>query len=341
MNNELTTISNVRGFIDNNGTAQLNLEDVARGLGFTQVKGTKEYIRWETIGSYLVELGFSQEVGKDIPEFVPENIFYRLAFKAKNKTAESFQALVCDEILPAIRRTGHYETQEFKLLQQMSNKIDSQDQTINDLKKLIESNIFFQPIINPRHKFELLRARFFISYVFTGKDLSVPNKDRVMYNSIGDWLGVKIPYANEIPNNITVRDYLLHICTIEELDKFICGIEKKQIVKSKANHWIDLNGIFSNEIEWNKILAYFNHECAYCGSKGKLVPEHVIPQRLYSSTYPEKTDLIGNIVPSCTECNGQKKDIVTLEQWYNSSLPQFEPWRLQKIYSHLGKYEVI
>ena len=38
----------------------------------------------------------------------PENIFYRLAMKAKNETAEKFQALVADEIIPSIRKTGSY-----------------------------------------------------------------------------------------------------------------------------------------------------------------------------------------------------------------------------------------
>jgi len=36
--NELITIEKVRGFIGENGIIFLNLEDVARGLGFTQIK---------------------------------------------------------------------------------------------------------------------------------------------------------------------------------------------------------------------------------------------------------------------------------------------------------------
>ena len=85
-------VSGVRAYVDANGTAQLNLEDVARGLGFTQDKNDVEYIRWETIIKYLQGFGFSQRVGKDT--FIPENIFYRLAMKAKNDAAERFQAKV-------------------------------------------------------------------------------------------------------------------------------------------------------------------------------------------------------------------------------------------------------
>ena len=93
---------------EQNGVAYLRLENVARGLGFTQEKNGVEYVRWETIGAYLSDLGFSQLVGKD--DFIPENIFYRLAMKAKNETAEKFQALVADEIIPSIRKNGIYAT---------------------------------------------------------------------------------------------------------------------------------------------------------------------------------------------------------------------------------------
>lgn len=93
---------------EQNGVAYLRLENVARGLGFTQEKNGVEYVRWETIRAYLSDLGFSQLVGKN--DFIPENIFYRLAMKAKNETAEKFQALVADEIIPSIRKNGIYAT---------------------------------------------------------------------------------------------------------------------------------------------------------------------------------------------------------------------------------------
>ena len=51
-------------------------------------------------------------IQEQLPEYIPENIFYRLAMKAKNETAETFQAKVADEILPAIRKHGAYMTPE-------------------------------------------------------------------------------------------------------------------------------------------------------------------------------------------------------------------------------------
>lgn len=102
----IMTIGNVRGYIAKDGNAWLNAEDVARGWGFTQVKNGAEYIRWETVNSYLKEFGFSQQVGKD--DFLPENMVYRLGFKANNERAQLFQAKLADEVLPAIRKTGTY-----------------------------------------------------------------------------------------------------------------------------------------------------------------------------------------------------------------------------------------
>ncbi|WP_051236422.1 BRO-N domain-containing protein [Paenibacillus pinihumi] len=105
---ELLTISGVRGYVDDKGVAQLNLEDVARGLGFTQRAASgNEVVRWERVNKYLTDFGIIPTSGDG---YIPENIFYRLAMKAKNAVAEAFQAEVADEILPAIRRHGMYAT---------------------------------------------------------------------------------------------------------------------------------------------------------------------------------------------------------------------------------------
>ena len=103
--NNLQIISGVSCY-EKDGTVFLWLEDVARGLGFTRTAASgNEVVRWDRVDSYLSELGMPT-CGHDC--YIPENIFYRLAMKAKNETAERFQALVADEIIPSIRRTGSY-----------------------------------------------------------------------------------------------------------------------------------------------------------------------------------------------------------------------------------------
>lgn len=107
---ELITVSGVRGFIDQNGIAHLNLEDAAKGLGFTQTAGSGNVVvRWERVNKYLNDFGFIPTSG-DGGITIPENIFYRLAMKARNDVGEIFQAKVADEILPAIRKHGGYLT---------------------------------------------------------------------------------------------------------------------------------------------------------------------------------------------------------------------------------------
>lgn len=108
--NELSNVINVDGIecYEKDGTAYLKLETVARGLGFVDASKGVEYVRWNTVRQYLGEIGFSQEVAKD--SFIPENVFYRLAMKAKNEAAERFQAKIADEVIPAIRKHGAYMT---------------------------------------------------------------------------------------------------------------------------------------------------------------------------------------------------------------------------------------
>ncbi len=111
--NEIINIQGIECY-EKDGTAYLKLDTVARGLGFiqTQNKNGTEYtsIRWETVFRYLEDIGFPNKLGKD--GFIPENVFYRLAMKAKNETAERFQAFIADEVIPSIRKHGAYMTPE-------------------------------------------------------------------------------------------------------------------------------------------------------------------------------------------------------------------------------------
>ena len=123
------------GYIDQNNTAFLRLEDVAFGLGITKtdVKAGKAYTRAnrQALAGWLVEFGILNSEKDEMPEYVPENIFYRLAMKAKNATAEAFQAKVADEILPAIRKTGTYTAKQMTPIQMLA----AQAQAMADLER--------------------------------------------------------------------------------------------------------------------------------------------------------------------------------------------------------------
>lgn len=88
-----------------NNQILFDIEQVAKSLGFTQVKNDKEYVRWETINRYLNRY-VSQDVGKG--DLIPEPLVYKLAFKASNEVAEQFQDWLAIEVIPSIRQTGQY-----------------------------------------------------------------------------------------------------------------------------------------------------------------------------------------------------------------------------------------
>lgn len=138
--NELQ-ILNVDGIecYEKDGTAYLKLETVARGLGFTFIaKSGNEVVRWNTVYGYLKDLGVATSCNgasyqDDCPDFIPENVFYRLAMKAKNEAAEKFQAKVADEIIPSIRKHGIYATDNV-----INQILDNPDFGIELLTKLKE-----------------------------------------------------------------------------------------------------------------------------------------------------------------------------------------------------------
>lgn len=98
----------VRTIINDDGSISINAEDAARNLGWLQLKNGRYYIRWETINSYLNELGISQQVGKN--DYIPESVFYLLCMKSSSSSAQEFQRWLAVDVLPEIRKSGAYKS---------------------------------------------------------------------------------------------------------------------------------------------------------------------------------------------------------------------------------------
>ena len=205
--NNLQIISGVKCY-EENGTAYLRLEDVARGLGFTttqNIQGT-EYtnIRWKRVDEYLEELGFAT-CGKR-PDYIPENIFYRLAMKAKNETAEKFQALVADEIIPSIRRTGGYIAGQKELSpdELMAKALMVAQKTLADREAQISSLTVQNQIMAPKADYfdEIVDRNLLTNFRETAKQLGIGEKSfiafllekRYVYR---DKRGKLMPYAEK------------------------------------------------------------------------------------------------------------------------------------------------
>lgn len=159
--NDILKIANVHGFVQKEtGTVYLNAEDVARGFGFTENKHGIEYVRWRTINGYLHGFGFSQDVAKN--DFIPENMVYRLGFKANNEVAQRFQAVLADEVLPAIRKHGAYMTDnvlkralaEPDFLIQLATQLKEEQTARKQAEQTIEANrpkVIFADAVSSSH----------------------------------------------------------------------------------------------------------------------------------------------------------------------------------------------
>lgn len=129
---------------EESGVAYIRLEDAARGLGFTQIANSgNEVIRWERVRKYLAELGIPTSGDGNLPEYIRENIFYRLCMKANNETAQKFQALVCDVILPTLRKAGSYsiapKMDSLQALDLIVNSLHAQRDAMNRLQVNVDA----------------------------------------------------------------------------------------------------------------------------------------------------------------------------------------------------------
>jgi phage antirepressor YoqD-like protein len=239
--NELQVL-NIEGVdcYEKDGVAYLKLENVARGLGFTDIKGNVEYIRWNRVDKYLEEIGFatsgervddylskmgflpqvaelsgvptsghdkndfptsvenSPQVGKR-PEYIPENVFYRLAMKAKNEVGEKFQAKVADEIIPSIRKHGGYIAGQdtlsddellAKALKVADKKIAERERKIRQLEsETVEMN---KTIMEMKPK---------VNYV----DVILKSNSTVCVTQIAQDYGMSAKAFNKILNNIGIQ----------------------------------------------------------------------------------------------------------------------------------------
>lgn len=150
--NELQIFNNeelklkVRAIQNDDGSISINAEDTAVGFGWikSEIKNGKEYssVRWERMNGFSAEIGFAHKWAKD--DYIPESLFYRLGMKANNAVADKFQNWLAMEVIPSIRKTGHYGKtmtipEQIQLLAkgnvELSEKIEQVDKRIDTLEQ--------------------------------------------------------------------------------------------------------------------------------------------------------------------------------------------------------------
>ena len=199
--NEIMNIQAIPCY-EKDGVAYLNLETVARGLGFTKKADSgNEVVNWTRVRGYLTDLGVEQKCTTG--DYIPENIFYRLAMKAKNETAERFQAMIADEVVPAIRKTGGYIAGEAQMtdeellaraLTMASEKLKQRDARIAELAVQNSELTVQKQIMQPKADYfdELVDRNLLTNFRETAKEMKIKEKAFV-----GFLLGHKYVYRDK------------------------------------------------------------------------------------------------------------------------------------------------
>lgn len=125
----------LRTILNDDGTINYSLEDVARAVKgkYIQYKNGKEYVRLANINNDLGKFGFPTLNGKD--EFIPESSVYLLIMNGENELAVEFQKWLAVEVIPSIRKTGSYQSQQ-KAIEGLNNIITDMQGTIEEYKSM-------------------------------------------------------------------------------------------------------------------------------------------------------------------------------------------------------------
>ena len=158
---------------------------------------------------YLTDLGVEQKCTTG--DYIPENIFYRLAMKAKNETAERFQAMIADEVVPAIRKTGGYIAGEAQMtdeellaraLTMASEKLKQRDARIAELAVQNSELTVQKQIMQPKADYfdELVDRNLLTNFRETAKEMKIKEKAFVGFllgHKYRDKRGKLVPYAEK------------------------------------------------------------------------------------------------------------------------------------------------
>jgi hypothetical protein len=225
----------------------------------------------------------------------------------------------------------------------LKSKIDEQGKVIYLMKEQLDSFAFEQPT-NKNNIFEFKIGQF-IRHEGIDHNYAYHN----FYINFENWLGYKLDSKKK--KSETVKEYIMNNL-LDEMIYFVDGITQCRIVKGSEpfvydrdrkkyiqGKWIDLGGIFENNIEWEKVKNEFNNECAYCGRTDiPLIQEHVFSKTQMSRINPKAVNLINNIVPTCSDCNGSK-DNNEIKEWY-PNYQYYDEDRYFKIQKHYKMYNV-
>jgi prophage antirepressor-like protein len=263
-------VNGVHGYLAEDGTAMLNAEDVAKGWGFTQkqVKNGKKYesVRWITVNNYLKEFGFPQQVGES--DYIPENVVYRLGFKANNEVAQKFQAILADKVLPSLRKTGQYKinqnVQQRNIMLAMANELEATEKMARIMQRFFKMDESMSKIFALRTglngTYQVIDKKTVDTFI---KQLPASSaNDTAEYNasSIAKELAKKL---NKKISAQTVNGILKDMGYQEKISGRWELTDKANDYANKVPFQNDINGHCGFQIKWKKsivdvLMDYYN-----------------------------------------------------------------------------------
>jgi prophage antirepressor-like protein len=115
-------------------------KDVATALGYVDPKGA---VSRHCKGALFQRLSDNQGIIRET-KVIPEGDVYRLVIKSELPAAEKFEAWICDEVLPSIRKTGQYSIdktpeelllENVQLLVAQSKRLKSLEDKVEEIDK--------------------------------------------------------------------------------------------------------------------------------------------------------------------------------------------------------------
>ena len=184
---------------------------------------------------------------------------------------------------------------------------------------------------NSSRIYDMLMLEFLSAMEYLGVKNTYSNNYTLFNKEFENWTG--IDFNNK---KINKKQYWISYYGIESIKQFTVGIAQKIIVKNDNGYWVSKAGIYSNKVEWKKILNSFDNKCAYCGSEEIILAEHIVPQSSEGST-----DCVHNLIPSCTICN-DRKGTMDMKSWIELKRKEgMTDEQYEKIRDHWRKYHIV
>lgn len=186
--------------------------DVARILGYSNPhKAIHDHCRPEGVNETLVPTGGGQQIKK----FISEGNLYRLITRSKLPDAEKFEKWIFDEVLPMLRKTGGYVSNEDMFLQTYLPYADNQTKlmfkaTLETVRKQNEQIALMQPKAD--YFDALVDRNLLTNFRDTAKEFEIGQQKFVNWlleNSFiyRDQKGKLKPYSKYVPELFKLKEF--------------------------------------------------------------------------------------------------------------------------------------